>query len=88
MATAMRDGTDGGDSVTPDQFRAGLAELDARIADLEARLTWRFAGVLLAQTAAMAAIISCGCSARHPDAEPTTPEREFERSPPPRDIGE
>ena len=37
--------------MTPDQFKAELAEL-------KARLTWRFAGALLAQTAAMAAIMA------------------------------
>ena len=37
--------------MTPDQFTRGLAEL-------EARLTWRFAGALLVQTAAMAAIMA------------------------------
>ena len=51
MATAMRDATEAGDHVTRDQFKAGLTEL-------EARLTWRFAGALLAQTAAMAAIMA------------------------------
>ena len=51
LATAMRDAVDAGDHVTPDQFKAGLAEL-------EARLTWRFAAALLAQTAAMAAIMA------------------------------
>ena len=54
----MRDATEASDHVTPDQFKAGLAELYARIADLEARLIWRFAGALLAQTAAMTAIMA------------------------------
>ncbi len=58
ITAAVRHAADYGDHVTPDQFKAGLAELDARIADLEARLTWRFAGALLAQTAAMAAIMA------------------------------
>ncbi len=48
---AVRQAADHGDHVTPDQFKAGLA-------GLEARLTWRFAGALLAQTAAMAAIMA------------------------------
>ena len=39
------------DHVTPDQFTRELAEL-------EARLTWRFAGALLAQTAALTAILA------------------------------
>jgi len=36
--------------VTPDQFKAGLAEL-------EARLTWRFAGAMLAQTGVILAAV-------------------------------
>ena len=51
IAVAVREATEAGDHVTPDQFKAGLAAL-------EARLTWRFAGALLAQTAAMAAIMA------------------------------
>ena len=31
--------------MTPDQFKAGLAELDARIANAETRLTWRMLGI-------------------------------------------
>ena len=58
ITAAVREAADHGDHVTPDQFKAGLADLDARISDLEARLTWRFAGALLAQTAAMAAIMA------------------------------
>ena len=58
MATALKDATEAGDHVTPERFEAGLAKLDARISDLDARLTWRFAGALLAQTAAMAAIMA------------------------------
>ena len=34
-----------GDHVTRDQFKAGLAELDARIANAETRLTWRMLGI-------------------------------------------
>ena len=51
ITAAVLEAADHGDHVTPDQFTAGLAEL-------EARLTWRFAGALLAQTAAMAAIMA------------------------------
>ena len=51
IAVAVREAADAGDHVTPDQLTRGLAEL-------EARLTWRFAGALLAQTAAMAAIMA------------------------------
>ena len=45
MATALKDATEAGDHVTPDQFKAGLAELDARIANAETRLTWRILGI-------------------------------------------
>ena len=31
--------------MTPDQFKAGLAELGARIANAETRLTWRMLGI-------------------------------------------
>ena len=51
IVDAVRQAAAAGDHVTPDQFTRGLAEL-------EARLTWRFAGALLAQTAAMAAIMA------------------------------
>ena len=51
IATAVREAADAGDHVTPDQLTRGLAEL-------EARLTWRFAGALLAQTAALTAILA------------------------------
>ena len=44
--------------MTPDQFKAWLAEFGARIAAAETRLTWRFAGALLAQTVALAAIMA------------------------------
>ena len=37
ITAAVREAADHGDHVTPDQFKAGLAEM-------EARLTWRFAG--------------------------------------------
>ena len=46
ITAAVREAADHGDHVTPDQFTAGLAEL-------ESRLTWRFAGAMLAQTAAI-----------------------------------
>ena len=42
ITAAVREAADHGDHVTPDQFKAGLTEL-------EARLTWRFAGAMLAQ---------------------------------------
>ena len=60
---------DHGDHVTSDQFKTAVANLEARIADAEARLTWRFAGAMLAQTGViLAAVIaprspSCACSA-------------------------
>ena len=47
---AVREAADHGDHVTPDQFTAGLAEL-------EARLTWRFAGAMLAQTGVILAAV-------------------------------
>ena len=31
--------------MTSNQFKAGLAELDARIAKAESRLTWRILGI-------------------------------------------
>ena len=45
ITAAVREAADHGDHVTPDQFRAGLADLDARIANAETRLTWRMLGV-------------------------------------------
>ena len=51
IAHAIREGVEQGDHVTSDQFKAGLAEvrteiaaLDARIAAMETRLTWRIMG--------------------------------------------
>ena len=51
IAKAIHEGVEQGDHVTPDQFKAGLAEaraeiaaLDARIAAMETRLTWRIIG--------------------------------------------
>ena len=51
IAEAIREGVEQGDHVTSDQFKAGLAEvrteiaaLDARIAAMETRLTWRIIG--------------------------------------------
>ena len=51
IAHAIREGVEQGDHVTSDQFKAGLAEvrteiaaLDARIAAMETRLTWRIIG--------------------------------------------
>ena len=40
ITAAVREAADHGDHVTPDQFKAGLAELDA-----ETRLTWRMLGI-------------------------------------------
>jgi len=45
MADAIRQAAEHGDHVTPER-------LDAALAGLEARLTWRFAGAMLAQTLA------------------------------------
>ena len=45
ITAAVREAADHGDHVTPDQFKAGLAELAARIANAETRLTWRMLGV-------------------------------------------
>ena len=45
ITAAVRDAADHGDHVTPDQFKAGLAELDSRIANAETRLTWRMLGI-------------------------------------------
>ena len=51
IAKAIHDGVGQGDHVTSDQFKAGLAEvrteiaaLDARLAAMETRLTWRIIG--------------------------------------------
>ena len=45
ITAAVREAADHGDHVTPDHFKAGLAELDARIANAETRLTWRMLGI-------------------------------------------
>ena len=45
ITAAVREAADHGDHVTPAEFRAGLAELDARIANAETRLTWRMLGI-------------------------------------------
>ncbi|MCY3786092.1 MAG: hypothetical protein OXG47_05155 [bacterium] len=45
ITAAVREAADHGDHVTPDQFKVGLAELDARIANAETRLTWRMLGI-------------------------------------------
>ena len=58
ITTAVRQAAEHDNAAEPLATKRDLAELDARIADLEARLTWRFAGALLAQTAAMAAIMA------------------------------
>ena len=50
ITAAVREAADHGDHVTPDQFTAGLAEL-------EARLTWWFAGAMLAQTGVILAAV-------------------------------
>jgi len=50
ITAAVREAADHADHVTPDQFKAGLAEL-------EARLTWRFAGAMLAQTGVILAAV-------------------------------
>lgn len=50
IRSAIRDAAKHGEFVTPDMLRADIAAL-------EARLTWRFAGALLAQTAVIAALI-------------------------------
>ena len=51
IAKAIHDGVEQGDHVTSEQFKAGLAEvrteiaaLDARLAAMEPRLTWRIIG--------------------------------------------
>ena len=46
LADAIRQAAEPGDHVTPER-------LDAALAGLETRLTWRFAGAMLAQTAAI-----------------------------------
>ncbi|MDE0456071.1 MAG: hypothetical protein OXI15_02150 [Chromatiales bacterium] len=43
--------------MTPDQLKVALANLEARIADAETRLTWRFAGAMLAQTGVILAAV-------------------------------
>ena len=45
IATAIHDGLKYGDHVTSDQFRAGLAEIRAEIANLDTRLSTEIAGV-------------------------------------------
>ena len=45
ITAAVREAADHGDHVAPDQFKAGLAELNARIANAETLLTWRMLGV-------------------------------------------
>ena len=45
ITAAVREAADHGDHVTSDQFKAALAELDARIAAAETRLTWRMLAV-------------------------------------------
>ena len=57
ITAAVREAADHGDHVTPDQFRAGLENLKAQIADAETRLTWRFAGAMLAQTGVILAAV-------------------------------
>ena len=55
IARAIHEGVEQGDHVTADQFKAGLTEvraeiaaLDARIAAMETRLTWRIIGSVAA----------------------------------------
>ena len=50
ITAAIRDGRESADTVT----RAGLR---ADLAELEARLTWRFAGAMLAQTGVILAAV-------------------------------
>ncbi|MCY3933662.1 MAG: hypothetical protein OYL41_11130 [Acidobacteriota bacterium] len=68
IANAMRKVAEQGDHVTSDQFKAGQAEVRAELAEvrtefkaelaaLEARLTWRFAGAMLAQTGVILAAV-------------------------------
>ena len=57
ITAAVRLAADHGDYVTPDQFKAGLAEMQARFAGAETRLTWRFAGAMLAQTGVILAAL-------------------------------
>lgn len=45
ITAAVREAAGHGNHVTPDQFKAGLAELHARIATAEIRLTWRMLGI-------------------------------------------
>ena len=49
ITAAVREAADHGDHVTSDQFKAGLANLEARvetrIANAETRLTWRMLAV-------------------------------------------
>ncbi|MDE0456050.1 MAG: hypothetical protein OXI15_02045 [Chromatiales bacterium] len=61
ITAAVRDAADRDDHVTSEQLRTGLATLeariDARIATIEAPLTWRFAGATLAQTGVILAAV-------------------------------
>ncbi|MDE2973627.1 MAG: hypothetical protein OXU64_02725 [Gemmatimonadota bacterium] len=49
ITAAVREAADHGDHVTPDQFKAGLenleARLETRLATVETRLTWRMIAV-------------------------------------------
>ena len=45
ITEAVRQAADHGDHVTPEQFKAGVAELRTEIASLRADLTWRMLAV-------------------------------------------
>ncbi len=57
ITAAVREAADHGDHVTPDQLGKLEAQINTRIADAETRLTWRFAGAMLAQTGVILAAV-------------------------------
>ena len=57
ITDAIRDAAERSDYATRGDLAVLRSDVAADLAALEARLTWRFAGALLAQTAAIAALI-------------------------------
>ena len=53
ITDAIRQASDSGDHITRGDLRCEIAALESRLVDREARLTWRFAAALVAQTAAI-----------------------------------
>ena len=57
IAKAIHDGLEHGDHVTSDQFRAGLAEVRAEIANLETRLVRWMVGTVITTAALTVGIL-------------------------------